>query len=284
MSISPGRNHSSRKSIEAQGEHDTQHAEAAMNAHAEVDDVPLSQVFRRATSNELPTEHVNCGPNLLVFVPFIAPCVTVCCILIFLQAQTNFLMHVQAPACGTSMQAPSPIVCQIQAGGLTTHSKNCHACGRQHESAWRSEVDRMLSLLVTRVAGVEETMDNVVGGISNIMWELDVIGRYVRKNAAVQRSTNIVHMQATHVDVATSTPFEWQQCNNQTNIGDVVVDVATPSCPQKQSVPHPDEPLRGTAARPIPVDLENMSSRSGDNPTTRNGKKMHSRFACHACP
>ena len=80
--------------MEAQGEHDTQHAEAAMNAHAEEDDILLSQVFRRATSNELPAKHVNCGPNLLVFVPFIAPCVTVWCILIFLQARTNFLMHV----------------------------------------------------------------------------------------------------------------------------------------------------------------------------------------------
>ena len=182
-------------------------------------------------------------------------------------------MHVKTCACGTSMQVPSPAMCQLQAGGLTTHSENCHACGRQHESAWQSEVDRMLSLLVTRVAGVEETMDNVVGGISNIMWELDVISRYVRKNAAVYTSTNIVHVQATHVDVATSTPFEWQQCNNQSNVGNVVVDVATPLCPQKQSVLHPDEPLHGTAARPIPVDLENMSSRSRDNPTTRNGRK-----------
>ena len=105
------------------------------------------------------------------------------------------------------------------------------------------------------------------------MRELDVRGRYVRKNAAVQTSTNIVHVQAIHVDVATFTPFEWQQCNNHSNVGDIVVDVATPSCPQKQLVPHPDEVLCGTGARPIPVDLENMSSRSGDNPTTGNGRK-----------
>ena len=119
MSISPGRSHSSRRNMEAQGEHDTQHAKAAMNAHAEEDDIPLLQVFCQATSNELPAEHVNCGPSLLVFVPFIVPCVPVCCILIFLQARTNFLMHVQALACGTSMQAPSPamyafVVCFIE--------------------------------------------------------------------------------------------------------------------------------------------------------------------------
>ena len=117
--------------MEAQGECDTQHAEAGgvnvdqhkliamagttamvgatmmsahepitmegtmvMNAHAEDDDVPLSQVFCQATSNELVAKHVNCGPNLVVFVLFIAPCITICCILIFLQAQTNFLMNV----------------------------------------------------------------------------------------------------------------------------------------------------------------------------------------------
>ena len=60
------------------------------------------------------------------------------------------------------MQAPSPTVCQLGAGGLTTHSTNCHACGRQRESAWRSKVDKMLSMLIKRVAGLEDTMDNVV--------------------------------------------------------------------------------------------------------------------------
>ena len=105
------------------------------------------------------------------------------------------------------------------------------------------------------------------------MWELDVIGRCVRENARVQTSTNIVQVQATHVDVATSTPFEWQQCNNQYNVGDAMVDVATPSCPQRQLVPLPDEPLGTSTTRPILVDLENMSSQSRDNPTTRNGKE-----------
>lgn len=49
------------------------------------------------------------------------------------------------------------------------------------------------------------------------------IGCHVRKDAGVQTTNNIVEMQATHVDVATSTLFEWQQCVSQKTIGHIVV-------------------------------------------------------------
>ena len=170
-----------------------------------------------------------------------------------------------------------------------THGDDCHVCGRPRDSAWRSDVDRMLSLLVKRIEGVEETMHEkvgkrieaveetmheVVGGMSNIMDELEVIRRHVCVDTGVQTMNNEVNVQARRVFVATSTPSNAQQCNSQSNVGDAVVDVATPSSPQKPVGPHPVEPLRPSTSRPFVVDLENMSSRSDDNNATGVGKKI----------
>lgn len=43
-------------------------------------------------------------------------------------------------------------------------------------SSWRSQVDRLLSLIVEHVRGVEDTLGTVLGGIADIGAELDVIG------------------------------------------------------------------------------------------------------------
>lgn len=47
----------------------------------------------------------------------------------------------------------------------------------------KSHVDRMFGLLVNQIAGVEDTMGTGVGGISNILLELDVMRRHFRRNA-----------------------------------------------------------------------------------------------------
>ena len=190
----------------------------------------------------------------------------------FGQACTDLFMRVQVHGQGDSVDVASPGMYQIGAGGLTPHSQGCHTCGAHRETSRRTDVDRMFDMLVDRVTRLEETMDNVVGGISNILWELEGIGRYVRDKGGVQTTPHSVHVQAAHVDVSTSTPFEWEQGNKQSNGCDANMDVAPPTCSQKELVREADEPHRASPTRPNVVDLDIVSSPSGDMTVKGNGK------------
>ena len=199
------------------------------------------------------------------------------------------------------MQSSSPGVRQLEFPGVLAQSEKCRACGIDHESDWRCEVVRMLNLLLTHVAGVEDTLGNVVGGIANIRGELEVIWRHVSKDAGGHTNKNTVDMDAAHVDVGTDTPSGWQQCVSQDNVGDTVVEVATPSCPQPQLSPQPAAPPGTELGHPMVVDLDNGSSQSedtkskGDGPwnctpsplsTTPNlvGKRVHTQSRARVVP
>ena len=135
----------------------------------------------------------------------------------------------------------------------------------------KSHVDRMFGLLVNQIAGVEDTMGTGVGGISNILLELDVMRRHFRRNAKIQTTDDVVEMPLTHVDVVVSTPSKWQQCVNQNNVANIVTDLGTPLCPQKHSVPHTHE-ARGAELVHIIFVEDDASSYSGDNKAIGNGR------------
>lgn len=135
-----------------------------------------------------------------------------------------------------------------------------------------TEVDKMFVMLLDRVTRLEDRMENVVGGIANILGELEGIGLYVREKRGVQTSGNHGNKQGTHVHVSTSTPFEWQQCVNQSNVCDANMDASTPPCSQTQLVRQADETRRASPTRPNVVDLDSTSTPSGDNLPKGKGK------------
>ena len=164
----------------------------------------------------------------------------------------------QTPAnCETSAEAPSPALREHELGPTPAPRANCQEGGRDYESVWQSEVDHTLGFILQRVGRVEDVLASVAGDIANIMGELKAICRIVRDDAAVRGPSNNVRMQPPHTNVATSNPYDWQQCVSHSNAGDMVEDATTPL----QQVDPP-----GTEAnRPILVDLENTSKESGDN-------------------
>lgn len=67
--------------------------------------------------------------------------------------------------------------------------------------------------LSERVARVEDTLGTVLGGVADIGAELVVIAdRLCLKEDGVQTSPKNKEMKDTNVDVATSTPSNWQHC------------------------------------------------------------------------
>lgn len=88
------------------------------------------------------------------------------------------------------MEELGPAIGQPEDEGLPTHIEQCHACGQQRGSSWQSQVDTMLSLILERVARVEDMLGTVMGGISVIGTELKVIGRHFSKDVQVQTTNN----------------------------------------------------------------------------------------------
>ena len=153
------------------------------------------------------------------------------------------------------------------------------------QSAWRSELDRTLSVILKRVTGVEDAIGSVAANVSNIAEELRAARRKQRDDGRGQVPGNVDQSQDPHMNVATSHPSDWQHCLSQSNAGDMVEDVTTPNCAEKEPTPHAVH-LPGTKANsPVFVDLENTSNQSADDnapvdlrnrtPESR-GKRVHS--------
>jgi hypothetical protein len=82
-------------------------------------------------------------------------------------------------------------------------------------------VDRLLSFIVERVTGVEDTLGTVLGGIADIGAELDVIGHHLGQSEDGKHTwhTHGEMMKATHADVAASTPSNMQRCLGESQVG-----------------------------------------------------------------
>lgn len=131
------------------------------------------------------------------------------------------------------------------------------------------DMDRMFNLLLTRVAGNEDTLRNVVDGIANLRGELQVhVDRDVSKDAGGHTNKATGDMEAGHVDVSIDSLSGWQQCARQDNEGDTVEQVITPSCPQSQLSPQPDGPPDKEHGRPTVVVCDNVSNTSDDAKTS----------------
>lgn len=74
--------------------------------------------------------------------------------------------------------------------------------------AWRTDVERSLGLILERVASVEEEIGSVGEGITNIVRELDGMGRMIRLNVGAKGHVGTDRMQAPHTNAATSHPSE----------------------------------------------------------------------------
>ena len=66
----------------------------------------------------------------------------------------------------------------------------------------------MFGMLKNMGVIIEDLMDNVIDGISDIMSELDIIICYLWRDAEVQINDDIVEMSLTYVVIATCTFLE----------------------------------------------------------------------------
>ena len=133
-------------------------------------------------------------------------------------------------------------------------------------------MDKKLGMLAERTTVVADTVDNVVGGISVVLWELEAIGRYVRETVRMHAASNIAHVQSTRAGVGTSIPAGGQQFKTQSNEGVLKPDGGSPSCPKRELDPCAEEPVGDSPTPTNVVDLDNMPSGSGDIPPTNNAR------------
>ena len=126
-------------------------------------------------------------------------------------------------------------------------------------------MDRTLDLILKRVNSVEDSMGTVAGGISNIMGELEVMGRVLREKAVATPPAGADHMQVPHTNAATSDPSDWHQDLSQSNAGDMADAIPTQNSPRKEPPPSALQPPGTGATRPIVVDTIAISDESEDN-------------------
>lgn len=114
--------------------------------------------------------------------------------------------------------------------------------------------------LSERVARVEDTLGTVLGGVADIGAELVVIAdRLCLKEDGVQTSPKNKEMKDTNVDVATSTPSNWQHCGGESHEGELPADFGSPTGPQHVSTQHTGTPLGSGLQHPIVVDTDQSS-------------------------
>lgn len=173
------------------------------------------------------------------------------------------------------MPSPSPAIGQREAATTSTTRQQCHTCGGQWDSRWRKQVDRLLSLIVERVTGVEETLGTVLGGIADIGAELDVIGHRLGQSEDGEHTYHTYGglMKETHPDVAASTPSNRHRCLGESHVGEPLTDKGSPTSPQNVSV-RDTGGARGGLRHPIVVD-DDRSSHSGHGKAACGASGLH---------
>lgn len=106
-----------------------------------------------------------------------------------------------------------------------------------------------------RVAGVEDAIGGMAGGIAHIMREIDSTGHKTNVDAPVQAPGNNNRDASQRVDVATSNPERGQQCASHTN------------CQEHAPPPPPVVTPCTERSMPIPVNLDSTSAGSGEHST-----------------
>ena len=163
-----------------------------------------------------------------------------------------------------NLEAPEPGAVQPETGALSTLTYTCSACGGDREREWRTSVDRTLALILKRVDSIEDCIGTVAGGMSNLLGELESISRKLRENGGAKAPASGIQMQEPHTNAATSKPSDWHQSMSQSNAGGMAEGTTTRGCPEKEPPLTPAQPPAAEATRPILVDLDNISSHSGD--------------------
>jgi hypothetical protein len=126
-------------------------------------------------------------------------------------------------------------------------------------------MSRMLELVLNRVAGVEAAIGNVSVGVTNIIGEMEVMGRNVCQAGRGQSHSTTVPVLHDPPNVAQSSPSGGHRGASQSKAGGMVEDVATPHRPPKQP-PSQLAEVPGTGMdMPILVELDDTSSGSEDN-------------------
>lgn len=147
------------------------------------------------------------------------------------------------------------------AAGMGARTANCAEGLWVPDPKWRSEVERMLALILTRVAGVEDAVGNLASGIATTVGEK---GRNVVNEANVQGYSSTVPLQDERVDVATSNAHAGRQCASHSNQGDTVEDCTTPLGAEIQQNPQPVQHPRTETNMEILVNLDTESDQSRD--------------------
>lgn len=174
------------------------------------------------------------------------------CMLLFLSVD-NLLSNVRQilAQCGASVDAASIAACPVQTVPLASRPDIHFASAEDPVCAWRSGVDRTLSLVLKRVASVEDAIVGVAGGIETIVRELKRIGRMVREDPALRPPGSTA---------------------NPGNSGDMVEFTTTPNCPDKEPVTLRLESTPTDANRRVLVELDDTSNQNADDEGTDGGE------------
>lgn len=157
-----------------------------------------------------------------------------------------------------------PELSQREKAGCRAPPQNCEVCATTVMPEWRAELEGKLSEILKRFDRAEDAIASVAGSIANIAQELRIVCRMRRKDVRDKPRGNTAHMEVPHMNVGTSNPSEWHPCTSQTNAGDMVEDVTTPNCTEKEATQQLHPP--GTDAnRPVLVVLDNSSDQGGEN-------------------
>ena len=256
--------------------------------------LPLTEVCRLAETEARHAEKVSTLPSPSMNVPFFATTPR-CGVHARFSANTYCsARQLQSPDVATDGEAQRPgcVKNEIGAGG-PVQPGTCISCGECLNSTWRTQVDRVLAMLLNQVAGVEDAVGQVCEGIANIMGELEVMGRNASKYARVHSPSTTVHLEADGLNVGTSNLFEREQCGSQSNGAHGVDAVKTPECPTEQVQPEVERTPRKRMNSPILVDLDTLSNGSEEKTTPSEacdrtpdsrGKRVHCQPRLRAVP
>ena len=187
---------------------------------------------------------------------------------------TNIFAHpLQIPAGGAACDAAMPAVLRGDTGvGVDTKASKCATCAKITHSAWTTEVDRALAMLLIRVAGVDDSIGKISQGVARLLEELHGMARNASKEAGGQSRSTTVRVQGEWVKNAPSNTSDGQQCYSMSDAGERLEAVKTPECPAQQAVAQPAATPCNESNQPILVDLDNMSNDSDDNRTAPEGR------------
>lgn len=156
---------------------------------------------------------------------------------------------------------------------LRTRRGGCHLFGGEVDDVWRSEMNRLLSLIMNRVTGIEDAVGIVGGDIAIIKHRLQDEGRHANKDDKDQSCSTTVPIQGHCVNEGTTNPKDSQQCASQTKVGETLEHTEVPVCNVQHELA---QAVVTPSSGHMPAVVVEISSESGDENAAVDDRKRTS--------